>query len=494
MSTPSQTRTQTETEPETGSTEDVPLRGRIAATPRPALLWVGGVVLLVAIEFGALAEVLVQLAGAIAGVVPGIGAEAFAGLERAASEIPTVLNREVIPNEGYYNGRRWVNTFLGLEPKHAWLVRVSAIYAYAAAWIGWIWVGYRWFRAHYRYADWTPRDDVVDRLRTHRWGQFGFVVVVAFLVLAIFAPALGPTTLQKNIIDPYSYDFKYYSESSDTVLETQVGVANLQSTSKGAGGQNVGPWSYDEFGRFHPFGTMTTGKDLFTFMAAGSRISLGIGIVSLTIAGTVALAFALLTAYYKGLADLAVVVAGDSVMALPFLLIIILAGAVFQGTPIASAYSGALLLTILFATLEWPYLWRAIRGPAFQVSEGEWIDAAESYGQRPLAIMQKHMLPYVVGYLLIYASLTLGGIIISIAALSFLGLGINPPTPEWGFAVNEGRQYVASVSWHISLVPGILITIVVVGFNALGDGIRDAIDPESGADEGAGAAAAGGGG
>lgn len=340
--------TQTQTQSETASTEDVPLRSRIAANSRPALLWTAGVVLLVAIEFGALLEVIAQLLGAIAGLAPGIGAGAFAGLERTASEIPTLLNRGVIPNEGYYDGEQWVNTFLGLEPKHAWLVRVFAIYAYAAAWIGWGWVGYRWFRAHYRYADWTPRDDGIDRLRTHRWGQFGFVIVVAFLVLAIFAPALGPTTLEKNIIDPYSYEVKYYSEDSESVLETQVGVANLQSTSKGAGGQNVGPWSYDDFGRFHPFGTMTTGKDLFTFMAAGSRISLGIGLVSLTVAGGIALALALLTAYYKGIADLAVVVAGDSVMALPFLLIIILAGAVFQGTPIASAYSGALLLTILF--------------------------------------------------------------------------------------------------------------------------------------------------
>ena len=150
-------------------------------------------------------------------------------------------------------------------------------------------------------------------------------------------------------------------------------------------------------------------------------------------------------------------------------------------------------LTLLLAAFQWPYLWRAIRGPTFQVSEGEWIDAAESYGQRPIAVMQKHMLPYVVGYLLIYASLKLGGIIIAVAALSFLGPGVNPPTPEWGFAVSEGRSYIASPSWHISLIPGIAITIVV-GFNALGDGIRDAIDPESGgSDEGAGAAAAGGG-
>ena len=110
--------------------------------------------------------------------------------------------------------------------------------------------------------------------------------------------------------------------------------------------------------------------------------------------------------------------------------------------------------------------------------------------------MQKHMLPYVVGYLLIYASLTLGGIIIAVAGLSYLGLGITPPTPEWGRAISSGQPYVATASWHISLIPGIMITLIVVGFNAFGDGIRDALDPQSegGEDTGGEAAVAGGGG
>jgi peptide/nickel transport system permease protein len=93
--------------------------------------------------------------------------------------------------------------------------------------------------------------------------------------------------------------------------------------------------------------------------------------------------------------------------------------------------------------------------------------------------MKKHILPYIAGYLLVYGSMSLGGAIIAIAGLSFLGLGIDPPTPEWGRAVNAGQEYVASESWHISLIPGLLITILVTGFNALGDGIRDAIDPQS---------------
>jgi peptide/nickel transport system permease protein len=93
--------------------------------------------------------------------------------------------------------------------------------------------------------------------------------------------------------------------------------------------------------------------------------------------------------------------------------------------------------------------------------------------------MKKHMVPYVFSYILIYASLSLGGIIVGVAGLSFLGLGISPPTPEWGRLIADGQQYVASPSWHISLIPGILITILVTGLNAFGDGIRDAVDPKS---------------
>ena len=112
-------------------------------------------------------------------------------------------------------------------------------------------------------------------------------------------------------------------------------------------------------------------------------------------------------------------------------------------------------------------------------TEEDWVDAARSYGQSPAGIMRLHMLPYLFGYLLIYSSLVLGGVILAVAGLSFLGLGITAPTPEWGRAVNLGREFVATDSWHISLIPGFMITLVVMGFNAVGDALRDAVDPKS---------------
>ena len=486
---------------ETAPDEDVPLRRRIADNPRPAIRWTLGLVVLIAVEFGAVLGLTFRLLSTIGGLFPtNPGVALFSRLEESSEAIPTLLSRSLIPNDGFYDGEAWVGTFLGLEPAHAWLLRVLLIYAYAFVWLGWLWVGYRTFRNHYRYADWTPRDDMVDRLRSHRWGQFGFVLVMIFLVMALFGPALGPTTAEANLRQPYSHYTQFYDEETDSVRNVTVGTANLGSASEGNPDANVGPWTYDDFGRFHPFGTLTTGKDMFTFLAAGARISLMIGIVSLAGAGLIAATLALLTAYYKGLADLAVVIAGDSIQALPLLLVLILASATFSGTWIAELYNGAVMLIAIFVVIQWPFLWRAVRGPAFQIAEEEWIDAAKSYGQKPRVIMRKHMLPYVIGYLLIYTSLTLGGIIVAVAGLSFLGLGITPPTPEWGRAISSGQPYVATASWHISLIPGILITLIVVGFNALGDGIRDAIDPqsesgtaqESKADEAAAGAAGGG--
>lgn len=455
------------------------LRERIAENPRPAMVWFAGAAVLFLLEAGAIVHFISNLFG-------------------SGIDIPTLLSRDLMPNNGYKapNGA-WRETFLGLPAAYAWAFRVALIYVYAFVCLVWLWKGYEVFRENYRYADWTPRDDMVDRLRDHRWGQFGAIIVFAFVVMAVFAPALGPTTVERTIQDPYSHYIEY-TNSSGGVENVTVGSANLGSRSQGTPDRNVAPMSYDDFGRWHPFGTLPTGKDMFTFMAAGARVSLFIGLTSIGVSGLIAVGFALLTAYYKGLVDLAVVIAGDSIMSLPRLLFVMLLSVVLGGTWISNIYNGGFLLAVIFAATGWPFLWRSVRGPAFQVAEQEWIDAAKSFGQKPRVTMQKHMAPYILGYLLVYASMSLGGIIIAVAGLSFLGLGVNPPTPEWGRAVNVGQSYVTTSSWHISFIPGVMIVLVVTAFNALGDGIRDAIDPQSAGGEGEGdgaeAAAASGGG
>lgn len=476
----------------TQTENEIPFRQRIAEDPQPALIWAAVGVVLVGVEFGAILQVIAAVVGAIVGLFPGDpGMAAIESLQDSLGAIPTLLSRDVIANQGYWNGSQYVGTFLGLSPATAWAIRLLLIYAYAGAFLAWLWNGYERYRRYYRRADWTPRDDVVNRFRRHSWGKFGLAVVVIFVVMAVFAPTIGPTTMERNILQPYDYEVSYWDEETQSVETALVGEANLGSSSKGAGDRNVGPMSYDEFGRFHPFGTATNGKDLFTQVVYGARISLTIATLSIGIAGIIGLVLAMVTAYYKGLADLAIVLASDSIQALPVIMVLILMLVIFQGTWLKELYDGAVLIIIIFSLVYWPFIWRSIRGPAFQVSEEDWIDAAKSFGQTPGQVMRKHMAPYVFSYMLIYASLSLGGIIISVAGLSYLGLGIAPPTPEWGRLIANGQQYVASPSWHISLIPGVLITLVVTGLNAFGDGIRDAIDPQ--ADTGDEAAATGGG-
>jgi peptide/nickel transport system permease protein len=446
---------------------------------------------IIALGLGVFAALLVWTP--LGGVLDMIVTTIKGGIESVAS-MQTLTSRETIPNQGYQNpdGSGWEGTFMGLSPAWAWAVRVLVIYAYAFLLLGWLWKGYDVFREHYREADWTPRDDSIDRFRTHYWGIFGLVIVFAFVVMAIWAPALGPVTAEGNLYSPYENEFQYTEDGE--VKTITHGAANINTRSQG-GDSNVGPMSYDQYNRWAPLGTNQDGKDLFTFVAFGARTSLVIGITAIGLGTLIALVLSLVTAYYKGLVDLLTIIASDTIISIPAFLMVLLLSVVFQEAnhPIASIYDGGFLLALIFAGVYWPTLWRSIRGPSLQVAEEEWVDAAKSYGQSPLMTMRKHMAPYIASYIMIYASLLLGGIIIATAALSFLGLGINPPTPEWGRIVSSGRSYVSTSSWHISTLPGIMIVLVVTGFNALGDGIRDAIDPESDISGGDAAATGGGG-
>ena len=569
----------------TADTDDRPLTDRITDNPRPALLWLAGMLLLIGAEFGRFVGGLVRFGdtllfvfggvgtipgwvasnvggtlGVVAGsvaywvtivlmlllaalvvkplfvpvslvdrlgiersvqqneiierllVAAGVGVFAglvvltplgglldaalgvFVGLLDSIAELPSLTGREVISNQGYQNpdGGGWEGTFLGLSPAVAWAIRVAVVYLYAFLLLAWVWKGYNVFRDHYREADWTPRDDTVNRFREHYWGLFGLAIVFAFIVMAVWAPVLGPATAQENIYSPYENEIQYVDNGE--VKTATHGTANIDSRSQG-GSQNVGPMSYDDYGRWAPLGTNQDGKDLMTQVVYGARTSLVISLTAIVLGVFIALLLSLVTAYYKGLVDLITIITSDTIISIPAFLMVLLLSVIFRKAehPLMEIYDGGLLLALIFAGVYWPTLWRSIRGPSLQVAEQEWVDAAKSYGQSPFMTMRKHMAPYVATYVMIYGSLLLGGVIIATAALSYLGLGINAPTPEWGRIVDQGYPYIATSSWHISTIPGIMIVFVVVGFNALGDGIRDAIDPESDVGEGGDAAATGGG-
>ncbi|WEL18641.1 ABC-type dipeptide/oligopeptide/nickel transportsystem, permease component [Halorhabdus sp. SVX81] len=519
--------------------ERVPLRTRIVESPRPFLRWLSVLLALLAVEFGTYAAlVLATIERAFVGVTAAIellvgvvspnaaegildiqtgGAEFLVGLADGAGSIPTLFGRGTIPNQGYQLGPGagwdgtvlgiepqaiiadlpvvfdWKGTFLGLEPALAWALRFTLIVAYALFLAYWLFRGWKVYREHYRQADWTPTDDMVSRLKGHRWGQFGILVLLLYLTMAIFGPALGPTTVEQNIKSSYSFEVNYFDTETGEVESIPVGDANFNSKSKGSG-ENVGPMTYDDYGRFHPFGTLNNGRDLFTFLMGGARITMIVSGMAIGIAAVIAAALSMISAYYAGSVDLTILTTADGIVSVPRLILLIMVSAVFANHWLGDILDGGFILALVFAFTTWPILWRAVRGPALQVAQEEWVDAARSFGQRPRTIMRKHMLPYIVGYLLVYASMTTGGIIISLSALSYLGngLGISAPTPAWGRAVSAGQNFVATSSWHISLLSGLIIVVLVTGLNAFGDGIRDAIDPETESAEAEEAAAGGG--
>jgi len=426
---------------------------------------------------------LTPVGDAVDAIIAGV-----AGVLESMTSIPTITSREVISNQGHLTpGGGWDGTFLGLPPAQAWFIRVVIVYVYAFVLLYWLWRGYVTYRRHYREADWAPIDDSIDRLRGHPWGKAGLVIVIMFFVMAAWAPALGPVTAEENLYSPYQHEITYLNDEGN-VETTLHGTANIDSRSNGA--SNVGPLSYDNYNRWAPFGTNSDGKDLFTFLVYGARTSLVIGLIATGLGAGIALALAMVTAYYRGLVDLVAVISSDSIQSVPFILLVLLLYVVLREAehPIVSLYDGGILLALILAFTSWPGLWRAIRGPSLQIAQAEWIDAAKSFGQRPSVTMRKHMAPYVVIYLIIYASLVLGTIVITTAALSFLGLGINPPTPEWGRMIADGRSYVSTRSWHVATIPGIMIVLVVTGFNAFGDALRDALDVEADVGGGGGGA------
>jgi peptide/nickel transport system permease protein len=510
--------TQTDDTPGVTNRDPDGLWSRLTDNPEPAVRWGIVAAVLLLVELGAflggvltLLDTLIMGVTAFFDVVFGLFSPALAGavvdlqlalsgfvegLRSTAHNIPTLLSRDVVPNQGHQTATgSWEGTFLGLSPAVAWALRLSLVVAYSLFSFYWIYKGLFTYRAHYRKANWTPRDDMINRLRNHSWGKFGLLVLVLFLTMSLFGTTLAPSTVSQNITSSYGHEIQYFNEETGEVDTITAGQANFNSKSKGQGDQNVGVMSYDQYNRFHPFGTLTNGRDLFTYMMGGAQITLMVVGIAIGVASLVATLLALLSSYYTGVVDLSVLTLADGVVSIPQLLLLILISVVFQGHWLMSVLNGGLLLALIFGLTTWPFLWRSLRGPALQVSQEEWIDAAKSFGQQPTTTMRKHMFPYVLGYLLIYASMSVGGIVIGMASLSFLGngLGISAPTPAWGRAISLGQPYVSTQSWHISLIPGLMIVILVTGANALGDGIRDAIDPESEGGSEEEAAAAGGG-
>ena len=218
----------------------------------------------------------------------------------------------------------------------------------------------------------------------------------------------------------------------------------------------------------HLLGTDQMGRDLLTRLFYGARISVMVGFVAVAIALFCGIIVGLFAGYYGGLVDTIFMRGIDILMAFPYVLLAI--------AIIAALGPGLFQAMIAIAIVGIPYYARIVRGTVLSLREKEFVEAEKALGAGNLRIIFKHILPNAMAPIIVAATLDVGWMIIAAAGLSFLGLGAQPPTAEWGVMLSEGRNFLRVAPW-VSIFPGMCIFIVVLSLNLLGDGLRDALDP-----------------
>ncbi|HLQ31363.1 MAG TPA: ABC transporter permease [Chloroflexota bacterium] len=221
-------------------------------------------------------------------------------------------------------------------------------------------------------------------------------------------------------------------------------------------------------GLVHALGTDSLGRDTLSRIIYGARISAVVGASAVALAGVIGVILGLLAGFYGGAVDAAISRLGDVALAVPYLVLAIGVVAVFGG--------GLPTVIAVLALSTWMTYTRIVRAEVLAVRHSEFIEAARSIGARPARLMFRHILPNVSSSIIVIASQQLAAMILFEAALSFLGLGVGPPTPSWGSMVADGRLYVAN-AWWVSTLPGFAILLTVLAANWLGDWVRDALDP-----------------
>ena len=285
----------------------------------------------------------------------------------------------------------------------------------------------------------TPFQNVRRRLFRHRSARVGMIVLGILMLAAIFAPLIAPYDPIKPL-----RDVKRRSPPCIHIL----GCPEDQSQ--------------------HIFGTDGNQRDLFSRVVYGARLSLTIGVATVTFAIVIGVVLGALAGYSGGWSDNLIMRVMDVLLAFPSLILAIAIVAVL-GPGLANA-----LLAIAFVSI--PIYARLVRASVLQVKEQDFVSASRALGASPMGILIGHVLPNALTPLIVAATLGIASAILDAAALSFLGLGAAPPTPEWGLMLGEERNSLFNAP-HLVFFPGVFIMITVLAFNLLGDGLRDALDP-----------------
>lgn len=268
------------------------------------------------------------------------------------------------------------------------------------------------------------------KFRRHKLAIIGAIMTIVLLILAVFAP----------IITPYSFE--------------ELDLGNM-----------FAPPSLE-----HIFGTDELGQDVFTRILYGGRISLLVGFASAFTAVVFGILVGALAGFYGKWLDNLLMRFTDMMMTIPTLPLLIVLSSLLGGS-----VTNIILLMIIFS---WMTTARLVRGAVLTFKQQEFIEAARALGVSSARIIFRHLLPNAMAPAVVSATLMVGGNIIWESSLSFLGLGIQPPTPSWGNMLSRAQEYIWTAPW-LAIWPGLFILVTVLGFNFLGDGLRDALDPRS---------------
>jgi len=269
-----------------------------------------------------------------------------------------------------------------------------------------------------------------ERLRRDRFFQLGLVLVALVVSGAVLAPWIAP-------VDPLRGDLR-------------------------------NAYLLEPGGRFL-LGTDTQGRDVLSRVLYGARLSLAVGLMSQSVAVILGVLLGLLAGYYGRWVDAVVMRLADVTLAFPTLLLLV---------AVAAAVRPSLIMIFLvIGAVGWAGMARLVRGQVLTLRAAEFVVAARALGARDRRVLLRHLLPNVRTQVIIAATLGVAGAIMAEAALSFVGLGAQPPTPSWGAMVADGRDFIRVAPW-VSFAPGIAIGLAVLGFNLVGDALRETFDPK----------------
>ena len=276
--------------------------------------------------------------------------------------------------------------------------------------------------------------DAWKRLRRNRLAVAGGIIVLLVLLLAVMGPWLV------FVYNGFTY-------------ETQDLTNRLAASS----------W-------LHPLGTDALGRDMLARLLYGSRISLLVGLVATLVSLVIGVTYGAIAGYFGGRVDDVMMRAVDVIYSLPYIILVVILLALFERS--------LLLLFAALGAVSWLTMARIVRGQVLSLKNEQFVEAARSVGVSTPRIIFRHIVPNALGPVIVYATLTVPSVILQEAFLSFLGLGVQPPTPSWGVLASEGAQAIA-VHPLLLIAPGAMMALTLFSLNFLGDGLRDALDPQS---------------